>query len=65
MTYGFSSIDPRGVRLIPEDHVTPWTGGTLMKCVWDRSSAIVKTKSKKTDFLLITTAASLSGNNFP
>jgi hypothetical protein len=65
MTYGFSSIEPIGVRLIPEDHVTPWTRGMPMKTVWDKSSAIVRTNSKKTDFFLILTATLTSGNIFP
>jgi hypothetical protein len=53
------------VRLIPGDHVTPWTGGIVMKCVCDRSSATVKTSNRKTDFFLNPTAASFSGDSFP
>jgi hypothetical protein len=65
MTYGLLSIDPRGVRLMPGDHVTAWTGGILMKCVWDRSSAAIRTSNRKTDFFLIPIATLFSGNNFP
>jgi hypothetical protein len=65
MTYGLFSIDPRGVRLIPEDHVTAWAGGIPMKTVWDRSSATIRTSNKKTDFFLILIATLFSGNSFP
>jgi hypothetical protein len=65
MTYGLDSIDPRGVRLIPGDHVTAWTGGTAKGIVWDRSSAIVNTSNKKMGLFFIPTTALRSGKDFP
>jgi len=54
-----SAHQPRGHYLIHEDKRYP------MKAVWAKSSAAVKTSSKKTDFFLIQTATLYLGINFP